>query len=212
MADPSTYRPAPGSIPTSPGVYRFRDEHRPRGLRRQGEEPPGPADVVLPGHRQPAPAHRHDGDHARRASSGRWSNTEVEALQLEYSWIKEFDPRFNVKYRDDKSYPWLAVTLNEEFPRVMVGRGAKKQRRPLLRPLLPRLGDPRDRRPAAAGLPDALVLQRRLQAVRADRPALPARLHRQVLRALRRPGHRRGAPRDRRRLLRLHGRPDRRRS
>jgi excinuclease ABC subunit C len=54
-------------------------------------------------------------------------NTEVEALQLEYSWIKEFDPRFNVKYRDDKSYPWLAVTVGEEFPRVMVGRGAKKR-------------------------------------------------------------------------------------
>ncbi|QIG43080.1 excinuclease ABC subunit UvrC [Nocardioides anomalus] len=53
--------------------------------------------------------------------------TEVEALQLEYSWIKEFDPRFNVKYRDDKSYPWLAVTLGDEFPRVMVGRGAKRK-------------------------------------------------------------------------------------
>ena len=159
---------------------------------------------------EPAPAHRDDGDDARRASSGRWSSTEVEALQLEYSWIKEFDPRFNVKYRDDKSYPWLAVTLNEEFPRVMVGRGAKKQGRPLLRPLLPRLGDPRDRRPAAAGVPDALLLQRRLQALRADRPALPARLHRQVLGALRRPGQRRGAPRDRRGLLRLHGRPDQR--
>ncbi len=53
--------------------------------------------------------------------------TEVEALQLEYSWIKEFDPRFNVKYRDDKSYPWLAVTLAEEFPRVMVGRGPKRK-------------------------------------------------------------------------------------
>ena len=53
--------------------------------------------------------------------------TEVEALQLEYSWIKEFDPRFNIKYRDDKSYPWLAVTLTEEFPRVMVGRGAKRK-------------------------------------------------------------------------------------
>ena len=45
--------------------------------------------------------------------------TEVEALQLEYSWIKEFDPRFNVKYRDDKSYPWLAVTVGDEFPRVV---------------------------------------------------------------------------------------------
>jgi excinuclease ABC subunit C len=53
--------------------------------------------------------------------------TEVEALQLEYTWIKEFDPRFNVKYRDDKSYPWLAVTLNEEYPRVMVMRGAKRK-------------------------------------------------------------------------------------
>ena len=63
------------------------------------------------------------------ASAVEWTvvNTEVEALQLEYSWIKEFDPRFNVKYRDDKSYPWLAVTVGEEFPRVMVGRGAKKK-------------------------------------------------------------------------------------
>src|SRR5690349_4250010 len=63
------------------------------------------------------------------AASVEWTvvKTEVEALQLEYSWIKEFDPRYNVKYRDDKSYPWLAVTLSDEFPRVMVGRGAKKK-------------------------------------------------------------------------------------
>ncbi len=63
------------------------------------------------------------------AASVQWTvvQNEVEALQLEYSWIKEFDPRFNVKYRDDKSYPWLAITLNEEFPRVMVGRGPKKK-------------------------------------------------------------------------------------
>ena len=52
---------------------------------------------------------------------------EVEALQLEYSWIKEFDPRFNVRYRDDKSYPYLAVTVAEEFPRVTVMRGAKRK-------------------------------------------------------------------------------------
>jgi len=63
------------------------------------------------------------------AASVEWTvvNTEVEALQLEYSWIKEYDPRFNVKYRDDKSYPWLAVTLGDEYPRVMVGRGAKRK-------------------------------------------------------------------------------------
>jgi excinuclease ABC subunit C len=53
--------------------------------------------------------------------------TEVEALQLEYSWIKEYDPRFNIRYRDDKSYPFLAVTLDEEFPRLMVMRGAKRK-------------------------------------------------------------------------------------
>jgi len=52
---------------------------------------------------------------------------EVEALALEYSWIKEYDPRFNVKYRDDKSYPYLAVTMKDEFPRALVVRGAKRQ-------------------------------------------------------------------------------------
>ncbi|GAA4592630.1 excinuclease ABC subunit UvrC [Planotetraspora phitsanulokensis] len=63
------------------------------------------------------------------ASSVDWTvvGTEVEALQLEYSWIKEFDPRFNVKYRDDKSYPYLAVTMGEDFPRVQVLRGAKRK-------------------------------------------------------------------------------------
>jgi excinuclease ABC subunit C len=63
------------------------------------------------------------------AASVEWTvvSTEVEALQLEYSWIKEYDPRFNVKYRDDKSYPYLAVTMNEEFPRVQVMRGHKKK-------------------------------------------------------------------------------------
>ena len=76
-------------------------------------------------------------DPARRAPS-RWSpprptvdwvtvGTEVEALQLEYNWIKEYDPRFNVRYRDDKSYPYLAVTLDEEYPRLQVMRGAKRK-------------------------------------------------------------------------------------
>ncbi|BBY61303.1 UvrABC system protein C [Mycolicibacterium sarraceniae] len=53
--------------------------------------------------------------------------TEVEALQLEYNWIKEFDPRFNVRYRDDKSYPVLAVTLNEDYPRLFVYRGPRRK-------------------------------------------------------------------------------------
>jgi excinuclease ABC subunit C len=126
VAHPSTYRPAPGSIPASPGVYRFRDEHRrvvyvgkAKNLRAR-----------LSSYFQDITnLHPRTATMVTTAASVEWTvvNTEVEALQLEYSWIKEYDPRFNVKYRDDKSYPWLAVTLNEEFPRVMVGRGAKKK-------------------------------------------------------------------------------------
>ncbi|HET8718423.1 MAG TPA: excinuclease ABC subunit UvrC [Nocardioidaceae bacterium] len=126
MADPSTYRPAPGSIPVSPGVYRFRDENRrviyvgkAKSLRAR----------LTSYFQDVAHLHPRTATMVTTAASVEWTvvNTEVEALQLEYSWIKEFDPRFNVKYRDDKSYPWLAVTLNEEYPRVMVGRGAKKK-------------------------------------------------------------------------------------
>jgi excinuclease ABC subunit C len=126
VADPSTYRPAPGSIPTSPGVYRFRDEHRrvvyvgkAKNLRARLTS--YFQDIVN--------LHPRTATMVTSAASVEWTvvNTEVEALQLEYSLIKEFDPRFNVKYRDDKSYPWLAVTLDEEFPRVMVGRGAKRR-------------------------------------------------------------------------------------
>jgi excinuclease ABC subunit C len=126
VADPSTYRPAPGSIPTSPGVYRFRDENRrvvyvgkAKNLRAR----------LTSYFQDLANLHPRTATMVSSAASVEWTvvNTEVEALQLEYSWIKEFDPRFNVKYRDDKSYPWLAVTLDEEFPRVMVGRGAKRR-------------------------------------------------------------------------------------
>ncbi len=126
MADPSTYRPAPGSIPTSPGVYRFRDAHRrvvyvgkAKNLRAR----------LTSYFQDLANLHPRTQTMVTTAAGVEWTvvGTEVEALQLEYSWIKEYDPRFNVKYRDDKSYPWLAVTLNEEFPRVMVGRGAKKK-------------------------------------------------------------------------------------
>ena len=86
--------------------------------------------------------------------------TEVEALQLEYSWIKEFDPRFNVRYRDDKSYPFLAVTLDEEYPAAAGDARRQAQGRALLRAVLARLGHPRDARPAAAGLPGAHLLRR----------------------------------------------------
>ncbi|MFD7401238.1 excinuclease ABC subunit UvrC [Streptomyces sp. NPDC059866] len=126
MADPSSYRPKPGQIPDSPGVYRFRDEHRrviyvgkAKSLRQR-----------LANYFQDlAGLHPRTRSMVTTAASVEWTvvSTEVEALQLEYSWIKEFDPRFNVKYRDDKSYPYLAVTMNEEFPRVQVMRGHKKK-------------------------------------------------------------------------------------
>ncbi|MFF3300406.1 excinuclease ABC subunit UvrC [Streptomyces sp. NPDC001741] len=126
MADPSSYRPKPGQIPDSPGVYKFRDEHRrviyvgkAKNLRQR-----------LANYFQDlAGLHPRTRTMVTTAASVEWTvvSTEVEALQLEYTWIKEFDPRFNVKYRDDKSYPYLAVTLNEDFPRVQVMRGAKKK-------------------------------------------------------------------------------------
>jgi excinuclease ABC subunit C len=126
VADPHGFRPAPGEIPESPGVYRFRDQ---RGR------------VIYVGKakslRQRLNSYFADfaGLHPRTqmmlstAAGVEWTvvGTEVEALQLEYSWIKEYDPRFNVKYRDDKSYPYLAVTMGEAYPRVTVMRGAKRK-------------------------------------------------------------------------------------
>ena len=126
MADPSTYRPAPGEIPVDPGVYRFRDKTgrviyvgKAKSLRPR-----------LSSYFQDLAAlHPRTATMVTTAASVEWTvvSTEVEALQLEYSWIKEFDPRFNVKYRDDKSYPYLAVTLGEDFPRAQVMRGAKRK-------------------------------------------------------------------------------------
>ena len=125
MADPATYRPAPGQVPDSPGVYRFRDEHgrviyvgKAKSLRSR-----------LGSYFQDVAAlHPRTQQMVTTAAAVEWTvvATEVEALALEYSWIKEFDPRFNVKYRDDKSYPYLAVTMGEEFPRAQVMRGAKR--------------------------------------------------------------------------------------
>jgi len=126
VADPASYRPAPGSIPEQPGVYRFRDERgrviyvgKARSLRPR-----------LSSYFQDlANLHARTQSMVTTAASVEWTvvSTEVEALQLEYSWIKEYDPRFNIRYRDDKSYPSLAVTLNEEYPRLQVMRGPKKK-------------------------------------------------------------------------------------
>jgi len=126
VADPATYRPPPGSVPDAPGVYRFSDDSgrviyvgKAKSLRSR----------LNSYFSDLAALHPRTQAMVQSATKVEWTvvNNEVEALQLEYAWIKEFDPRFNVKYRDDKSYPWLAVTLDEEFPRLMVMRGAKKK-------------------------------------------------------------------------------------
>lgn len=124
MGDPLSYRPAAGTVPDAPGVYRFRD---------------GTGRVIYVGKAKSLrsrinsyfadPLHPRTRQMVTTAEAVDWVTvgSEVEALQLEYSWIKEYDPRFNVKYRDDKSYPYLAVTLDEEFPRLQVMRGAKRK-------------------------------------------------------------------------------------
>ncbi|USC17921.1 excinuclease ABC subunit UvrC [Rhodococcus sp. 11-3] len=126
MPDPSTYRPAPGTVPVEPGVYKFRDPHgrvvyvgKAKSLRSRLNS--YFADV--------ASLHPRTRQMVTTAGSVEWTvvGTEVEALQLEYNWIKEFDPRFNVRYRDDKTYPMLAVTLNEEYPRLFVYRGPRRR-------------------------------------------------------------------------------------
>ena len=124
--DPSRYRPAPGSIPEAPGVYRFSDPHgrviyvgKAKSLRQRLNS--YFADI--------AGLHPRTRQMVMTAAKVEWTvvDTEVEALQLEYNWIKEFDPRFNVRYRDDKTYPVLAVTMNEEFPRLHVYRGPRRK-------------------------------------------------------------------------------------
>lgn len=126
MSDPATYRPATGTIPVEPGVYKFRDPHgrviyvgKAKSLRSRLNS--YFADV--------ASLHPRTRQMVTTAASVEWTvvTTEVEALQLEYNWIKEFDPRFNVRYRDDKSYPMLAVTMNEEYPRLFVYRGPRRK-------------------------------------------------------------------------------------
>ncbi|MCG5433595.1 excinuclease ABC subunit UvrC [Mycobacterium sp. MYCO198283] len=126
MPDPASYRPAPGSIPVEPGVYRFSDPNgrviyvgKAKSLRSRLTSYFADLSSLHPRTRQMVTT----------AAKVEWTvvTTEVEALQLEYNWIKEFDPRFNVRYRDDKSYPALAVTLNEEYPRLMVYRGPRRK-------------------------------------------------------------------------------------
>lgn len=126
MADPTSYRPAPGSIPTESGVYKFRDADRrviyvgkAKNLRARLSNYFQDVTQLHPRTRQMV----------FNASSVEWTvvASEVEALQLEYTWIKRFDPRYNVKYRDDKTYPVLALSVGEHFPRAFFYRGPRRK-------------------------------------------------------------------------------------
>ena len=119
-------RPATGSIPDTPGSYQFKDAHgrvlyvgKASNLRSRLASYFAPPDTLLPRTRQMVAV----------ADTVEWIEVrnEVEALFLEYNLIKQHRPRFNIRYKDDKSYPYLAVTLDEEWPRAMVLRGAKRK-------------------------------------------------------------------------------------
>ncbi|ROQ40997.1 excinuclease ABC subunit C [Frondihabitans sp. PhB188] len=124
MANTVSWRPKAGDIPTQPGVYRWRDERgrvlyvgKAKNLRAR-----------LSNYFAPLPSlHERTRRMVLTARSVDWTvvGTDIEALQLEYTWIKEFDPPFNVKFRDDKTYPFMAITLADEAPRVMVSRNTK---------------------------------------------------------------------------------------
>lgn len=124
MADVLPYKPRVGEIPTNPGVYRFRDADgrvlyvgKAKNLRQRLSNYFAPLRTL----------HERTRRMVTTASSVEWTvvSTDVDSLQLEYMWIKEFDPPFNVRYKDDKSYPFMAVTLGDEAPRVIVTRNRK---------------------------------------------------------------------------------------
>ncbi|AGP30814.1 excinuclease ABC subunit UvrC [Corynebacterium terpenotabidum] len=126
MADPSSYRPAPGTVPTSPGVYTFRDADdrvlyvgKAKNLRNR----------LANYFQDPAHLNPRIRTMVFAADHVQWTvvSSELEALNLEYTWIKKFAPRFNVMYRDDKTYPMLAVSVKEQYPRAFLYRGPRRK-------------------------------------------------------------------------------------
>ena len=119
-------RPASGSVPVTPGSYQFKDEHgrviyvgKASNLRAR----------LSNYFQDPAVLHPRTAAMVAAAHSVEWIEVrnEVEALMLEYSLIKQHRPRFNVRLRDDKSYPFLAITVDEDWPRAVVMRGTKRK-------------------------------------------------------------------------------------
>ena len=121
MANELSFRPKTGEIPTDPGVYRWLDATgrvlyvgKAKNLRARLSNYFGPLESL----------HERTRRMVTSAADVQWTivKTEYEALQLEFMWIKEFDPPFNVRFKDDKSYPYLAVSMTEPFPRAFIAR------------------------------------------------------------------------------------------
>ena len=124
MANALPYKPKPGEIPTQPGVYRFRDADgrvlyvgKAKNLRARLSNYFAPLHTL----------HERTRRMVLTAASVEWTvvASDVESLQLEYMWIQEYSPPFNVRYKDDKSYPYMAITLADEAPRVIVTRNRR---------------------------------------------------------------------------------------
>ncbi|NCA07234.1 MAG: excinuclease ABC subunit UvrC [Micrococcales bacterium] len=121
MANEVSFRPKTSEIPTNPGVYRFLDENgrvlyvgKAKNLRARLSSYFAPLSTLQEKTRRMV----------QSAVDVNWTivKTEFEALQLEFTWIKEFNPPFNVRFKDDKSYPYLAITLSDAVPRVFITR------------------------------------------------------------------------------------------
>ncbi|MEN9714073.1 MAG: hypothetical protein RLZZ164_737 [Actinomycetota bacterium] len=121
MSDELSWRPKTSEIPAAPGVYRWFDKRgkvlyvgKAKNLRARLQSYFAPLDTL----------HERTRRMVTRAVDLQWTivKTEYEALQLEFMWIKEFDPPYNVVFKDDKSYPYLAISNTDEFPRVFVTR------------------------------------------------------------------------------------------
>jgi excinuclease ABC subunit C len=121
MADPASYRPS--DIPEEPGVYRFYNKSdkviyvgKAKNLKNRLSSYFG-SNLAQKTYRMVHEAVRVD-----------WTivNTELEALALEFSWIKQYHPTYNVQFKDDKSYPYLAISLEDEYPRIFITRKEKR--------------------------------------------------------------------------------------
>lgn len=121
MAQELSFRPKTGEIPTDPGVYRWFDKNgkvlyvgKAKNLRARLSSYFAPLDSL----------HERTRRMVQSAADVQWTivKSELEALQLEFTWIKEFDPPFNVMFKDDKSYPYLAVSVGDSVPRAFITR------------------------------------------------------------------------------------------